>query len=73
MGEGQGGGENRSITVTESGFLGACHKAGIGTMGKFFEWVRANNWDIRGKTAPRHFNFDEIDLRLKDFQNISYK
>lgn len=61
------------ITITPSGFIGACHQAGTTRMNEYFRWAESHNWDTRGKPMPPNRGFKEIERRMKGFENIPHR
>ena len=61
------------ITITEAGLVAAAHRGGMGTVRKYIEWLKDNDWNSRDNERKMPTRFKHVETRLRVFQDVPYR
>ena len=61
------------ITITESGLIAAYHRRGPRAVNNYLDWLDTVDRNSRNNQAGMNDTRREIETRLREFQNVSYK
>ncbi len=61
------------IVVSKGNLVGAVHKQGIGSVGKYFDWLEQNAWDSRANKQSMSDSAKAVETRLRLLEGVPYR